>query len=378
MSTACSPLHIVFICALAIQLSACESTPHDSKPAASPVPNGEVHLAPDSPQLAALTIDTVVGRRERTIATLPAHVAADENHTARLLSPVSGRVSALYVEPGNHVKAGQPLALLVSADASQASSDLAKATAQVAVADAALARASDLFAHHVVAQRELEQAQSDVAQSHAEQQRARERIAQLGLQSGAAHSDFTLRAPIDGVVIDRSVTLGSEVRPDAAQPLFTISSMQHVWLTANVNQREMAHVRVGTRLVFTTDAIPGHAFNATISYVSAVLDPATRTGSARAVIDNPDGALRPEMFGEARILEFDSSATPTIATRALITSGQETVVYVELSRGTFVRRVVHVGDDDGKWASITSGLHAGERVVTDGSLLLDAELSRGS
>ena len=92
-----------------------------------PLPPGEVHFNADSPKLATLHIDTVRARAERVLATLPAHVSADENHTARVLSPVTGRVTALLAQPGDHVQAGQALAHLISADASQASSEVARA-----------------------------------------------------------------------------------------------------------------------------------------------------------------------------------------------------------------------------------------------------------
>ena len=367
-----------FVCGALIHLCSCNTPSHDEASLPVPAIKGEVRLEPGSPKLAALTIDSVIARRERTIATLPARVAVDENHTVHLLSPVTGRIAALYAEPGDHVKSGQALAQVISADVAQANSDFVKATAQVKVVDAALARATDLYEHHVIAQRELQQSQADVAQAKAEEMRAQDRTAQLGLQQSASHASFVLRSPIDGMVVERSSSPGSEVRPDGTLPLFTISSMQHVWLTTRVNQRDLSSIRNGIRLIFTTDAVPGRSFIAQISYVSAVLDPVTRTGTARAVIDNADGALRPEMFGEARIVTADASATPVIATRALITSGLETIVYVERAPGIFVRRVVRVGDDDGTWSTIVSGLQIGERVVTDGSLLLDAEFNRGS
>lgn len=349
------------------------SVPVNAEHTAMPLPPGEVHFDADSPKLATLHIDTVRARAERVLATLPAHVSADENHTARVLSPVTGRVTALLVQPGDRVQAGQALARLISADASQASSEVARARAIVSVTDAALTRASDLYTHHVIAMRELEQARSDAAQAHVEESRARNHLMQLGLAPDATGTDYVLRAPIDGVVVERTVNPGAEVRPDASVPLFTISSMSQVWLTARVYQKELPYVQNGVRLVFTTEAMPGRSFEGRVSFVSATLDATTRTGLVRAVVTNADGALRPEMFGEARLLTPDKNATPVIATRALITHGRETIVYVERTPGTFVRRVVRVGDDDGTWASIADGLRVGERVVTDGSLLLDAE-----
>lgn len=372
MLTRASAVRAIAACIASIAFTSC-SAPVAAEHTAMPLPPGEVHFDADSPKLATLHIDTVRARAERVLATLPAHVSADENHTARVLSPVTGRVIALLAQPGDRVQAGQALARLISTDASQASSEVARARAIVSVTDAALTRASDLYAHHVIAMRELEQARADAAQAHVEESRARNHVTQLGLAPDATGMDYVLRAPIAGVVVERTVNPGAEVRPDASIPLFTISSMSQVWLTARVYQNELPYVQNGVRLVFTTDAMPGRSFEARVSFVSATLDATTRTGLVRAVIANADGALRPEMFGEARLLTQDKIVTPVVATRALVTHGRETIVYVERTPGTFVRRVVRVGDDDGTWASIAEGLRVGERVVTDGSLLLDAE-----
>jgi cobalt-zinc-cadmium efflux system membrane fusion protein len=335
-----------------------------------------VWLAPNSPKLASLTVDTVRARAERTVATLPAQVIPNEDHTVRVLSPVSGHVSALLAAPGDRVAAGQPLARLVSADFAQAASDLARARAALGVSESALARADDLFAHHVIAQRELEQARADALQARAEEGRARARAAQLG--AGAGGSEYVLRAPIAGVVLDRAVNPGMEVRSDAATPLFTISALGDVWVTVSIYQHDLPYVHSGARLVFVTDAAPGRTFEGRVSFVSAALDPQTRTATARAVVPNVDGLLRPQLIGEARVLAPDTSATLVIPTKALVTHGDDIVVYVETMPGRFVRRIVTVGDDDGTWASITKGLAPGERVVTDGSILLDAEATRVS
>jgi cobalt-zinc-cadmium efflux system membrane fusion protein len=272
------------------------------------------------------------------------------------------------------VRAGQPLAHIVSSDLAQASSDLAKADAAVTQTAATLARVEDLYNHHVVAQRELEQATSDAAQAQAEQRRARARVQQLGSSaSDNVSSDFILRAPIGGEIVDRSVNPGAEVRNDNGVVLFTISSLDTLWLSASAYQTDLAHVRRGEHLVFTTEAAPDRHFLATVTYVSGALDSLTRTARVRATLPNPGHLLRPETFGQARLLGPDSSHVPVVPIDALVTRGSRTVVFVERGEGQFERRLVVVGDDDGVTASITDGLRPGELVVTRGSILLSGE-----
>jgi membrane fusion protein, heavy metal efflux system len=345
--------------------------------ATSPVPPaGEVWIAPSSPQLANIAVDTVRARGERVVAVLPAQLVLDEDHTVRVTSPVAGRVRSLDAAAGDHVAAGQALAHVISSDAAQAQSDLAKAEAALVQVSAALTRAQDLYANHVIALRDLQQAQSDEAQARAERDRAAQRVQQLGA-AGAVGQEFALRAPLAGAVVERTANPGAEVRPDNPQPLFIISALDTLWLTANVYERDLTTVRRGQRVIFTTDAAPGRQFSATISYVSDVLSPDTRTALLRAVLPNPDHTLKTQIFGQVRVLAPDIRNLPVVPSRAVLTRGTDAIVFVQVAPGRFAERVVQVADDDGTTAAVVSGLRTGELVVTRGSIFLQSEAHQG-
>ncbi|SRR5579883_1109807 len=365
------------------QADATPTPPAALSPSRSPTAADEVRLEPA--QLAYVSVDTVRTRTERVVATLPAELVMDEDHTVRVASPVAGRIRTIDAAPGDHVTRGQPLAHIISSDLAQAAADLAKADAAVNLATAALRRADDLFAHHVIAERDLEQARSDAAQAQAEQVRARQRVAQLagpsatGAGSGAADSsgDFVLRAPLSGEVIDRSANVGAEVTSDPGAALFTISSLDTLWLVASAYQQDLAHLRRGEHLIYTTDAAPDRRFIARVSYVGGALDSTTRTVRVRATLPNPAHLLKPATFGEGRLLAPDSGHVPVVPSQALVTQGAERVVFVQLAPGRFVRRPVTVADDDGYLASITDGVRPGDLVVTRGSILLAGESTLG-
>lgn len=340
------------------------------------MPPGEVRLDARSPKRASIVTEPVVMSAERIIAMLPAQVVPDEDHTVRVASPVAGRIVRLIARPGDHVRAGDALAELRSSDAAQATSDAQKAAALWATSRAALSRATDLHEHKVIAGRDLEQARNDEAQARAEAARSRARVAQLGLGAAPVSDQYVLRAPVSGVVIDRATNPGAEVRPDAAQPLVTISSLDSVWLAVSVTQRDIALVHRGAHLRFHSEANPGQQFDARIGYVSDALDPVSRAATARATVANPGGLLHVNTTGTADLVTAEEHPTATIPSRALVTHGAETVVFVETVPGRFRRRVVVVRDDNGTTATIASGLVAGERVVTTGSLLLAAEADR--
>lgn len=346
--------------------------------AASTVPSGEVQFAKDSPKLAALTIEPARVSTRRVLATLPAEVVPDEDHTVRVAAPVGGRVISVDVRPGDRVTAGQALVHILSADAAQATSDMSKAAAALGVARAALARTTDLYNHKISSARELEQARADDTQARAEFDRARARSAQLGAVGESVSSVFILRAPIGGVVIDRAINAGAEVRADNPATLVTISSLAHVWLVVSVPQRDLALVHRGTEVQFTSESAPGRSFAGAISFVSDALDPSTHLATARAVVSNPDTLLRLLVTGEAQLVDTNATPSLEVPSRALVTHGDGPVLFIETAPGRFVRRAVVVTDDDGTTATIGSGLAPGERVVTGGTLLLAGEADRGS
>ena len=359
---------------LLLAVAACRGDTELAEAHAAVTP-GEVRLSPGSPKLAMIGIDTVRAVSERVIATLPALVVPNEDQTVRVVTPVTGRIEALLAQPGDHVAAGQPLARIRSGDAAQVTSDAARAASVWTSMRASLARATDLFEHKVIAARELEQARNDAEQAHAEFERANRRAAQLGMSGTDVQDEYLLRAPVGGVVIERTANAGAEVRPDNGAVLFTISSLSRVWLSVNVPQRDLHLVHRGARLRFITEATPGHGFDARVSFVSDALDPVSRTAIARAVIDNVGGALRVQTSGQAELIVADA-ATVAVPTRAVITHGSDMVVFVALGPGRFARRVVVVRVDDGVTATLKSGVTPGERVVTTGSLLLAGELDR--
>ncbi|MEO6878334.1 MAG: efflux RND transporter periplasmic adaptor subunit [Gemmatimonadaceae bacterium] len=358
-----------------ILLSACKAAPSASATAA-PRDTNEVILGPTSPQLAYIGTDTVVLRHERTVAVLPAQLALDEVHTVRVMSPLTGRAESVDVQLGDVVQRGAALARLSSGDLAQIRSDVAKARAALSQDSTTLVRTRDLYEHHVAAAKDLEQATNDEAQARAEAVRTEARLRGLGDRATDIAGTYVIRAPISGTVVGVSLSAGTEVRADAASPLFVISALDTLWLVANVYQRDLAMVHAGSSLDFTTDAVPNRHFLATVTYVGNDLDSATHTATVRASLPNPGRILRAQTSGEARLLTPTDTPLLTIPTTALVTHGSEIVVFVEVRRGQYARRVVTVADDDGKVATITSGLQPGERVVTTGTLLLAAEADR--
>ena len=370
--------HLWLGLALAVPVACNKGASADTPPAnAGPqLPPGTVQLEP--PEMQALSIDTVRERKQRVVAMLPAQLLLDEDKTVRVLSPVTGRVRTLDARPGDEVSAGQPLLHIVSSDLAQAQSDKAKADAASLASTAQLVRSESLYVHKVIALKDLEDARAQAAQDRAEAERAAQRVRQLaGGQSGEP-GEFVLRSPIAGEVVDRQANPGEEVSADAGNPLFTISGLETLWVTAQAYEQNLTHVHRGQHLVFTTGAMPDHRYDAVVTYVGGALDSTTRTAIVRATLANPGRVLKAATFGDVRLYAPDTSHVVAVPVTALVTSGQQTVVFVQTGPTRFLRTPVTVGDDDGEMASITDGLKAGDLVVSRGSILLQGRLTTGS
>jgi cobalt-zinc-cadmium efflux system membrane fusion protein len=368
----------ILLAAVVVPVACNQHASADTPPTSSTtagLPPGVVQLEP--PEMAQISVDTVRPRTQRVVATLPAQLLLDENKTVRVLSPVAGRIRTLDAQPGDLVRVGQALAHIISSDLAQSQSDQAKAVAASQQSSTALVRAESLYAHKVIALKDLQQAQADAASDKAELTRADQRVRQLGAGESPA-GDFVLKAPLAGEIVDRQANPGQEVIANGPTNLFTISSLETLWLTAQAYQQNLGQVHRGQHVVFTTQATPDRRYDAVVTYVGGALDSTTRTATVRATLDNPGRQLHAQIFGEVRLYAADSSHTPAVPVTALVTSGPETVVFVQIAPYRFIRRSVTLSGDDGDMAAVSDGLQPGDVVVTRGSILLQARLTTGS
>ncbi len=336
----------------------------------------ELRFAAGSPQLSFIKVEAVQALPEPLIEPLNARVAYDENYTVRVSSPIAGRVIRIRAQPGDHVAKGQPLVSLDSPDFAAAAADLAKSNSDVQQKQKAYARASELYQGEVIARKDFEVAENDLRQSEAENTRAKLRLRNLdpGL-SNAGSAGFTLRAPIAGIVAERNVNPGAEVRPDAPNPLFIITDPTHLWVLIDLPERYLGKVKVGQKVTIEVDAYAGGDFWGQVASISEVLDPATRRVQVRCVVNNPGRQLKPEMFARVTPIEDERVKLPRIQNSALITQGLYSFVFVEKEPGVFEKRQVLLALQGHSESYVREGLKDGERIVSVGALLLNSELA---
>lgn len=334
-----------------------------------------LHFAPDAPQLAFLQIRPVEEFPEPLVEPLNGRVTYDDNRTARVYSPINGRVLKIAADTGRAVKVGQELLTLDAPDYAQATADYAKASADLQHKKLEAERAHGLLAASGISVKDVEAAEADFQQAEAESKRAEARLRNLQNSMALVDGHFVLRAPIGGIISDRQVNAGSEVRPDASNPLFVITDPAHLWVQIDLPERYLGKVHFGQPVSVEVDAYPGVTFVGHVSVIGEALDPVTRRIQVRAEIQDATQRLKPEMFARVTPVADQRSNMPRIPNAALFTQGVHSYVFVEQAPGVLQRRQVIPGLQGHDYTYVREGLHAGERVVTTGALLLNSELA---
>ncbi|GAC1624643.1 MAG: hypothetical protein NVS9B10_10800 [Nevskia sp.] len=316
-----------------------------------------------------ITITGIAAPQPSTLR-LPGRLVWDEDHTVRIYSPFSGRVTAIDVKPGDHVSAGQTLARLSSADYGSAQADARKAKAALTMAEKADVRSRDLLEHGVIASKDAEQAVADHAAAQAESQRAQARLKLFGDVASGVDQLYRLTSPIDGIVAQRALNPGQEVLADqSGAPLFVVTDPRTLWLMLDAHDSELAGLSLGQHLRVESSIYPDQSFDGELTQIADFVDPLTRTLKLRGRVPNTDRRLKAEMYVSA-LLPLPARGTPTIPAAAVFLSGEVQQLFVVSGDHTYTRRTVRVGPEIGGQMPVVEGLKPGDQVVVGGSLLL--------
>jgi len=338
----------------------------------------EVVLPEDSPQEANLRIETVTEMVAPTAEPFNGKISFDENFTSRISSPILGRATKLHAQIGDTVKAGQALVSIDSPDLGGAIADYRKAMADLELKRKALERSQMLLDGGVIAHKDFESSEADMAQSQAEATRTKGRLKNLNIDSNSAAGaeTFTLKAPMAGVIVDRQINVGNEVRPDANTPLFIITNPSHLWATIDLPERDLSKISLGQPISIQVDAYQNESFTGRIQSIGTMVDPVTRRIQVRCSVDSKN-KLKPEMYARITPLNNRNQKAIRIPNSALITEGLYSYVFVETSPGHLKKRRVTLDVQEREYATVKAGLAAGEKLVVSGAILLNSELSAG-
>src|SRR5580698_3377732 len=217
-----------------------------------------------NPSSARSVVETITVQSQQVTnqLALAAKVMPNPTSVVHIFPPISGRVVALKVLPGQEVTKGQELGTLQSSDAAQARSDYEKAKIEAARADLQLQRGKELLQHEVMAQRDYDDLKALDDADHAEFNRARQALQILGFSENSTSDVIPIRSPIAGVVLDVGTAAGELQRSlDNATSIATIADISSVWVVGDLYPRDLASVKVGQPAEVTVTGYPGQVFH---------------------------------------------------------------------------------------------------------------------
>ena len=358
---------------------AAAAAPADTPPATAGATASAAYFTVPSEQLPHLKIAPVRKATWSAVVRTTGTVDWDNDHTTQAITQVSGPITRIVADTGTHVKAGDPLLYVASADITNAISTYRKAKNRFDLAQHSLDRSKDLLEHKALSQRDFESAQADYNDAATDLQTALQALKIFGVgqqeiteaeqQNVGIRPELVMRAPLAGTVVQKMVLPGQFIQAGTTAA-FVISNTSTVWVQGHVYDKDLNLVHVGDQVDQRNSSFP-QTFKGVISYVGDMLDPATRTTPVRIVTQNPDGLLKKDLFVDVVIHDKTTHDVLVVPTAAVLYNEQNfPFVYAQVAPGKFAQRLVKIGDQQGDDTQIVDGIQEGTPVVSQGSVFL--------
>ena len=358
---------------LSLSLLACQQQSREQPLPVTNHPKDEVILSSDSPKrdfIKEITIELV---QRPLMDPVTGKITYDETRTARISSPIAGRVIGAIAALGAYVRTGDALVELDSPELGQAQSDNAKAIADLNLANRTFRRIQELYDNGIAPRKEQEQAEDNLTHARSEAERARLKLVNLGVRNRRTDNRFVLHTPLSGTITERNINPGMEVRPDLTAPLFVISDLNQLWVQMDIFEKDIGLIHVGATVLLQVPAYAGEDFTATVGYISQIVDETTRTVKVRCILLNAEKRLLPAMFASITVQSDADDQAVVVPLNAIFAENEFEWAYVNIGHYHYQKRPVTVGLRLKDRAVILDGLKPGDRLVVGGALLLRTE-----
>jgi cobalt-zinc-cadmium efflux system membrane fusion protein len=363
--------------AMAAVMACAGCSPQSYDPQASAVKPSNVMLT--AAQRQNLHLYTVTESKFHQSIETTGVVDFDNDQATSVLAPFSGPVSRMLVSLGDRVKQGDPLAVVVSPDFAAAEGAYRKALATAKTNRRLADLDKDLLQHHGVAQREADQAETDAANAEADRDAALQALISLNvlpqtikdIQEGrpTPHPEGVIRSPIAGTVVERLITPG-ELLQAGTTPCFTVANLSRVWVMAQLFGADLQSISLGDTAEVVT-GIGTKNFSGRVDNISALVDPDTRSVTARVVADNPGNVLKKQMYVHVLIQSRQESTGLLVPVSSILRDDENLpFVYAAQRDGSFARQHVALGRRVAELYAIEAGVRAGDQVVIEGGLFV--------
>ena len=340
---------------------------------------GIVRLSAEAIRTYGIRTEAAAGGRLDEWVTVPGQVHLNGDHVAHITPRVSGIVREVRHKLGDSVRTDEVLAVLESRELADAKAADLAATSRQGLVQARLTRTETLFKKGITSEDDLLKARQAFAESEIDHRTCEAKLHALGLSDAevaALHSEkdtdysrFEIKAPFDGTLIDKHLTLGEVVNLDTR--CFVLADLSDVWVDITVYPADLGRVATGQAARIRSDG-PADEATGEVALVSPVVDDATQTATARVVLKNSDMRWKPGTFVRVEITIGSKPVGILLPLEAIQTVDGQSVVYVETPEG-FETKPVRVGRSNATQAEVISGVKPGERVVVKNAFLVKSQ-----
>ena len=357
---------------------------------------GRVTMSPDAAKAAGIEIETAGPIRMKTILTLPGEIGLNKNKVAHVVPRLSGVVTEVRKNLGYRVRKGEVIAVIDSRELAEVKTEYIESVHRLEFAQAAFVREERLWKKNISPEQDYLASRHALEDAEITRQGSEQKLMSLGLSQnelallavepeGAvierevrapfvskALTRYELIAPLDGMIIEKRISVGEAVKEDA--DIFIIADLSTVWGDITVYPKDIRTVRIGQNVTVQSKDL-GVAATGRISFIGPLLGEQSRAASAHVDIPNPKGLWRPGLFVTVEIVQEEVLVPIAVLAEAIQTFRDWQVVFVQYGN-QFEVRPLELGRSDGKWVEVVSGLSPGEKYATKNSFVLKADLGK--
>lgn len=384
-------LKLFIIFSLALLLTGCRSKNNDT------APNKRIVLTEAQEKNAKIKTSPLSGMDIELQITIPAQFKARNQSIERIYSPIDGKITNVFVEPGAILKVGQPIVQIKSDAISQIQleflekildidANINELRAQYNLSLQNYNRERTLYNEKISSRADYEAANAQLRKDKANLDALsikrsslinvyRQRLAVYGgtidnvIKTKQIYPYITIKATKNGVLLERKVNPGEIVEQN--RELFNLADLKTIWLVGYAFEKDSPYLHLGEAVTGTIEEST-ETINGVLSYVSPILDNTTKTLEVRADIPNKNFKIKPNMYAEMYV-NTGIAHVLAIPTDAVEKFGDYNFAYVKIAPHTYEERKVETGKKNDQYTEVLSGIKAGEEVVTRGSFELLGE-----
>lgn len=357
---------------------------------------GRVEMAPEAASAAGIEVETAGPAAIKTVLELPGEVVINRNKVAHVVPRLSGVVVDARKNMGDKVKKGEVIAVIDSRELAEAKREYIESVHRLHLAQSDFVREEKLWKRKISAEQDYLLSRHKLEEAEIDKQVASQKLMTLGVTADevkalskepegdvvqhAVRSPFTekiltryeIKAPIDGVLIEKNISVGEAVKGDS--DIFVIADLSTVWGEITVYAKDIGSVRPGQKAKLKAIA-SGLETEGKVSYIGSLVGEQNRAAKAYVEIPNSKGDWRPGLFVTAELVQNERKAPVAVPVEAIQTFRDWSVVFIRYGNH-FEARPLELGLSDGKKVEVLNGLSPGEKYATSNSFVIKADIGK--